>query len=64
MFPIPNRRSFLTRSAMGLGGIALAELLHAADAKKPNRSPGSSTSLPCVEGQAQNRLGHAADLLN
>lgn len=36
MFPIPNRRSFLTRSAMGLGGIALAELLHAADAKKPN----------------------------
>ena len=32
----PNRRSFLTRSALGLGGIALAELLQAADAKKPN----------------------------
>ena len=31
-----NRRSFLTRSALGLGGVALAELLHAADAKKPN----------------------------
>src|SRR5688572_26732756 len=30
-----NRRSFLTRSALGLGGVALAELLSAADAKKP-----------------------------
>ncbi|MCE9565943.1 MAG: DUF1501 domain-containing protein [Planctomycetes bacterium] len=36
MFQPSNRRSFLTRSALGLGGIALAELLHAADAKKPN----------------------------
>jgi Protein of unknown function (DUF1501) len=36
MLHILNRRSFLTRSALGLGGIALAELLHAADAKKPN----------------------------
>src|SRR5262245_4271619 len=31
-----NRRAFLARSALGLGGVALAELLHAADAKKPN----------------------------
>jgi len=36
MFPLPDRRSFLTRSGLGLGGVALAELLHAADAKKPN----------------------------
>jgi hypothetical protein len=31
-----NRRSFFTQSAVGLGSIALGELLHAADAKKPN----------------------------
>ncbi len=36
MFPLPDRRSFLTRSGLGLGGVALAELLRAADAKKPN----------------------------
>ena len=36
MFPLPNRRSFLTRSGLGLGGVALAELLHAAEDKKPN----------------------------
>src|SRR5580692_6134460 len=40
MFPI-SRRSFLTRSALGLGGIALAELLHAAEiTKKPNAFAG------------------------
>src|SRR6476646_9213774 len=32
--PMFHRRSFLTRSALGLGGVALAELLHAEDAKK------------------------------
>jgi len=32
----PNRRSFLTRSAMGLGSLALAELLHAESPKKSN----------------------------
>jgi hypothetical protein len=36
MFAVPDRRSFLTRSALGLGGVALAELLRAADATKPS----------------------------
>lgn len=38
---IVPRRTFLTRSALGLGGIALAELLRAADRKKPNPFAGS-----------------------
>ncbi|MBP3955703.1 DUF1501 domain-containing protein [Gemmata sp. G18] len=36
MFSLSDRRSFLTRSALGLGGVALAELLRAADAQKPD----------------------------